>query len=48
MMEAQLVGILDDETSAELTKAAQRFTGRLVKIVIAEVTEKEAKRGRKS
>jgi hypothetical protein len=48
MIESALVGVMDEETVGELTKAAQRFRGKIVKVTIIEVKENELKRGRKA
>jgi hypothetical protein len=48
MMETALTGVMDDEMIEELSKSAQRFRGKLVKIVIQEVNDQERKlRGRR-
>ena len=41
MMETTLSGVMDDELIDELTKVAQRFKGKLVKVTIIEVNEQE-------
>jgi hypothetical protein len=48
MIETALVGVMDEEMVGELTNAAQRFRGKIVKVTIIEVKESESKRGRKS
>jgi hypothetical protein len=48
MIETALVGVMDEEMLGELTKAAQRFRGKMVKVTIIGVHENESKRGRKS
>ncbi len=36
-METQLTGVMDDELIDELQKIAQRFKGKIVRVVIQEV-----------
>jgi hypothetical protein len=48
MMETTLTGMMDEELTEELSKAAQRFRGKQVKITIEEVTDEPKSRGRKS
>jgi hypothetical protein len=48
MIETVLAGVMDEEMVGELTKAVQRFRGKVVKSTIIEVQENESKRGRKS
>jgi hypothetical protein len=48
MMETALTGVMDEEMAEDLSKAAQRFRGKLVKVTIPEVNEQERKpRGRR-
>jgi hypothetical protein len=48
MMETTLTGMMDEQLTEELSKVAQRFRGRQVKITIEEVNDEPKSRGRKS
>ena len=48
MMETTQTGMMDEELTEELSKAAQRFRGKQGKITIEEVTDESKSRGRKS
>jgi hypothetical protein len=47
-METTLTGMMDEQLTEELSKVAQRFRGRQVKITIQELTDESKSRGRKS
>lgn len=43
-METQMTGVMDEEFIEELAKAAQRFKGKIVKVVLQEVNGQEKKK----
>jgi hypothetical protein len=42
MMETARMGVRDDERIEALSKSAQRFRGKLIKVIIIEVSENES------